>query len=820
MVKRPLCLFVLLWMAALRALGAAGLLREEGPPKEPALQACLNQRVRIELYGEVERWEDYDAAQYLYLKHAILPDSGKQIPLEGVKVKTKEKQAWRPGNLVRARGFLTLSDTADNPGQFDRRSYDKLRGVDYVLEEASAALYREQRDLGACLLLEVKEWLKRGISRTAPEPEAGLLKAMLLGEKKEADEELKLLYQISSISHLMAVSGLHVSLLGGIFRRILEVLGFGARGAAAGAFLLLLPYAFLVGGSVSALRAVILFGVAVGARILGRTYDILSALALAAFLILLENPAWMYDSSFLLSFGAVLGITQVRSCLFPGDEVFGEKPGQGRKRGGRRSSSRLLRRMRDGLSPLGARLGMVLGEGAKAGIALWLTTLPIVLYFFYEVSLYGILLNLFLIPTAGAVLGCGLAGSLLGGTGWLAFLGRAAAIPAVALLRLYEQAARLLQSLPYPTVILGRPGWAGILCYYLLLAALCLLRKRGKKGRTGGGDGCGKSFRRGRKSGSSLRVRLLRRASPFLLLPLAAGLLTFRPGTGVEVAMLDVGQGDGLVIETGWGSCYLVDGGSTSEYGAGKYRILPFLKYKGIRRVDLCILTHPDADHCNGMLELLRMAGERETSLKIGGLLLPAWMRGGEAEERLLLAAEKAGAKVRYAKAGDSLTDRELTLAFLHPDEGDYSRDPNGGSLSFLLTYKGRKGLFTGDITGEQEGKLLEAGSCDFLKVAHHGSASSTGEEFLRSVSPRLALISSGEGNSYGHPAKETLKRLEEAAVCVLNTQELGAVWLKLGEKKLEVNSMHPGGKYGIISERSKWELGPPLRSAPPGGGE
>ncbi len=818
MVKRPLCLFVLLFMAALWMAGRWGPSREEAPDtfSEAVLAPYLRGEKQATIYGEVQRWEDYDTAQYLYLKNAILPDSGEQIPLQGVRVKSEERKTWSPGNMVCAQGFLVLPEEADNPGQFDRRSYDGLRGVFYVLEEAQATLVRDTRDEGACALLAVKSWLGQGISRAAPQEAAGVLRAMLLGEKGEASQEIKLLYQLSSMSHLLAISGLHISLLGEGTRKLLQLLGVGVYGAYAGAFLLLVPYALLVGGSVSALRAVILFGMGAGARFLGRTYDLLSALALAAFLILLQEPGWLYDSSFLLSFGAVLGITLVRSCLFPADS--GEKKNSsGRKQGSQGQSCRLktgrggqaVRRLG---TKIRAGLCRQLSQGLGAGTALWLTTLPVVLYFFYEVSLYGILVNLLVIPTAGLVLGFGLLGGLLAGVEALAWLGRLVALPSVFLLELYEQIARLVSRLPYPTLILGRPGWGAILGYYGILLALCIWRKRAAARGAKAASHREKTAARETKTAAretkaaahgekaAIRekgaARPLGGAAQLLLLGTALALFLVRPGEGVKVTMLDVGQGDGLVITTGWGSCYLVDGGSSSVYQAGRYRLLPYLKYQGIQMVDLCIMTHPDGDHVNGLLELLQMIARRETSLRIEGILLPGWMEGSQEEQELCLAAREAGAFIHYARAGDQITDGELSLEILHPDQGDYRQDTNGGSLSFLLEYRGRRGLFTGDLTGEQEEKLLSRlQSCDFLKVAHHGSASSTGEALLQAVRPLLALISSGEDNAYGHPSPETLRRLEKAGSRCLGTQELGAIELHLDSDGLQVNWMHPEGK-------------------------
>ena len=152
----------------------------------------------------------------------------------------------------------------------------------------------------------------------------------------------------------------------------------------------------------------------------------------------------------------------------------------------------------------------------------------------------------------------------------------------------------------------------------------------------------------------------------------------------------------------------MTDGGSTSEYQAGKYRILPYLKYRGVREVDLWILSHPDLDHYSGFLEILQASAKGETALRVETLLLPAWMRGGQVERELIQAAPGGRDICCLRERGGRdpyLGGSELTI--LHPDGEDYGEDPDGGSLTFLLEAEGRKGLFTGDLTGEQEKKLL-----------------------------------------------------------------------------------------------------------------
>ena len=203
MRKRPLCFLALVLAAVLLLLDKGGLSGKGKPPDHPVIQDLIEKGEPVEVFGEADRWETYETGQYLYLKHTILPYSGEQIPLHGVKVKIRERKKWKTGELVRVRGVLTLPEKGRNPGQFDSRAYLACRDIYFQVEKGNAESTGGEADpLGFALQL-VREYLERGLDRAAPVREAGVLRAMLLGEKKEAGEEIRLLYQISAMSHLV-----------------------------------------------------------------------------------------------------------------------------------------------------------------------------------------------------------------------------------------------------------------------------------------------------------------------------------------------------------------------------------------------------------------------------------------------------------------------------------------------------------------------------------------------------------------------------------------------------------------------------------------
>jgi len=264
--------------------------------------------------------------------------------------------------------------------------------------------------------------------------------------------------------------------------------------------------------------------------------------------------------------------------------------------------------------------------------------------------------------------------------------------------------------------------------------------------------------------------------------------------------MLDVGQGDGIVIRNDNGRIYLYDCGSSDVSMVGKYRLLPFLRYKGYGKIQGIFISHMDKDHTNGILELLQRA--KEENMKISYLFLPESVKYIMEDIKKVTEMEELanqnGTQVKYLEQGDVVTDGKLKFCCLYPGETEgvnLNKDErNNKSQVLFVEYKDFSMLLTGDVEKEGENEILQyvkqnGGKlkCDVLKVAHHGSSGSSSVDFLEYINPDLSLISCGEGNSYGHPHKETLERLENAGSRILSTKESGQLTLKIRKKKVEV---------------------------------
>ena len=219
-------------------------------------------------------------------------------------------------------------------------------------------------------------------------------------------------------------------------------------------------------------------------------------------------------------------------------------------------------------------------------------------------------------------------------------------------------------------------------------------------------------------------------------------------------------------------------------------RTIEYLKQRGIAALDAVVVTHPDADHTNGILELLELIGEQKTALRIRHLFLPVWMKGSEKENPFILAAQKAGIMVEYLKKGDEIRAGELTVSVLHPGAGeDYTGEENAGSVVLQLSCGACRALLTGDLEGSGEEEVLGAAErCQILKVAHHGSRNSTSEAFLNRIQPQISLISCAWPGRYGHPHRELLERLRACKSHIYGTPVDGAVTVQLKRDRLAVH--------------------------------
>ena len=756
------------------------------------------------------------------------------------------------GSLVILKGTLKNFQQPTNPGQFNAPFYYQILRISFRLNQAEIQVKSDRFYKIAEGLYQLRRKAGSKVDALLSEQEASVMKTMLLGEKGILDEEIKGLYQRNGIAHILAISGLHISMIGMGLYQLLRRAGLKIKLSAILASMIIVLYGMMTGFAVSAIRAIAMFLLQMLAQILGRTYDRITALAVAAVMVLVEQPLYLFHSGFQFSFLCVLGISLILPVL-----------GNVRK-----------------------------GKKLFEGVALMAVTLPVYLGVFYQIPVYSMFLNFIVLPMMSILMGAGIVMILA------AFLCTPLAIPAAwlitGILMVYERLGLFTEKLPHHYWTPGCPAKWQLAVYVAVLIIIAALGRTKRKAVLYQKDcihrrgGCAKEilqedppchevlqyeksqYERSQHGMAQYNIpryevsqyeipqyemqnKRIRRIAchgrkwistygipvgicwGFLLLGVV--ILTWRLRPELQVTFLDVGQGDCIFLQTEDGASYLTDGGSSSVSKVGKYRMIPFLKYQGASQIKAVFVSHADSDHCNGIAELLEQA-ELE-GIRVENLVLTdiADECRSEGYEELVELAGQNGITVQFLHEGQQLQDGELLFQCLHPSKGYRAEDLNETSMVLLVTYREFSMLLTGDVQGAGEEHLtqelqdwkepgvtqmqdvirisgeeesmeeesIEEESIEeqieekrpqnkmganhteteltILKVAHHGSKNSTSEEFLKAANPKIAIISCGKGNRYGHPHEETLERLDKVDVPWFCTKDYGAITVTVNDR-------------------------------------
>jgi len=636
-----------------------------------------------------------------------------------------------PGERLVVRGRLAPFDEARNPGEPSRRAIAVGEGLagELVAGRVVARAPPDPRDVRAWAARRRRARATR-LRALIPEPEATVLAGALWGERGTLPHALRDDFQATGTVHVLVTAGLHLGVVAALVLGLLRLVGVPRVAASLGAIPCVVAYAWLSGAHLPSQRAAVMVSLALLARASGARLVSWNALALAALVVAALWPAAVRTVSFALSFSCVAAIV-----LFA------------------RPLEHALARL-----ALPGRVREALALTIATQIGVW----PLSAATFGLVAPYAILANAVVVPATGLAMVCGIAALALAA---LPPLGALAAYVASWDVDAILQVVRHVAALPGARVSVAPPPAPAIVGYdaVALLAAWWLRRN------------------------VRVTIALLAAASLAVL-----GTTLRLPDGRLTITMLDVGQGDGIVLRTPRGHTILIDTGGRLERGPGEGGespaeligeriVLGYLRHEGIRHVDLLVVTHPHGDHVGGCAPIVR-------ALQVDAIADSGQSYGGRAYVDCLAAARERGVPLRIARAGMRwASDDGVVLDVLAPsmpflaETGD---DVNENSIVLRLAYQlsdGRtyRALFTGDAGEGSEARLLAHHvdlHADLLKVGHHGSRWATTSAFLAEVRPRVALISVGRHNSFGHPSPETLTRLADAGVTVYRTDRYGAI--------------------------------------------
>jgi competence protein ComEC len=671
------------------------------------------------------------------------------------------------GDLVRVSGQMYQPRGFDNPGGFDYPAYLAQSGIFRTVSVKDAGQVRVISP-GKGIFRTIQDWrerIRQSFLASTEGSGSAILQAMVLGEEGGLTDDIRDQFMAAGVTHIISISGSHLGLVAllcfGFIRWLLYVLPerlyhrltihVDPKKIAAWATILPVTfYALLAGGQTATLRSLVMILAAIAAILLDRENGLLHSLAAAALAILIASPQAVLDVSFQLSYISVLVIGSVVTLWtelgFRAEKVFPRI----------RNSAGLL---------------------IIISLSTSLATGPLVAHYFNQFSLAGVLSNMIVVPFAGMVV---VPLGLLSGI--LSLFTHQLPLPALNqfVSDVFISTVSFFSRLPFAEFHPPSPGVLWLIGYAVFFLSFFGVLRSTLLSRFQPFESSSRIPR--------LHVVMMMFSGTLLMIPFA---LSFGPKQKTTVIFPDVGQGDCALIELSSGRNILIDGGGTYDdrFDTGRRALAPFLWNRGVRKLDLVILSHPHPDHMNGLKFILKKFDVSETWSHGQDTDLP-----GYEDFRQVIADKRINHRIVSADDTPSLLgDTELRL--LHPAPGFRSCDrkayaaENSRSLVVKIKSEGWVFLFSGDIGTEAENDILRREQdlkCDLLKVPHHGSKSSSSEAFVSQTKPAIAVVTVGRGNRYHHPSEDIIARYENAGARVYRTDTGGAVMVNVEREKLE----------------------------------
>lgn len=645
------------------------------------------------------------------------------------------------GDLLKAKVVLNEPDLPGNFGEFNYRDY-LIRQRIFVTASLNAdQIYfvgkNNQLILGKALNY-IKENIVKNIDRIYHYPQAAFIKAIITGNRSELPSEWDLIFQDAGVMHILAISGLHVGIIATFLFNIFNFWPFFKKDEKLKyiiIIIILLVYAAITGFYPSVSRATLMFITFLIAKYINRPYHQYSSIFLAALLLLFYQPLLLFDVGFLLSFTVTFFIILLYPLL---QENINFLPNY-------------------------------LSESLAISLSAWLGMVPLSAYYFYKVSLIAILANLIIVPLVSIILILGLA-SIIGSFLLISFAQLAAHLNEI-LINLLLFCTKFFSSLPYAYHCIAQPSIYRIISYYFLLIVMTYILINWPK--------------------LDFEKRKFTFWGTIVVITAMLSVHLFPFPQLCSLHFINVGQGDSILIETPLNKKILIDGGGTpfNDFDVGKHILVPYLRRLGINQIDILFLTHPDLDHLEGLVTVLK-------EMKVD-MVMDSGIDCEDPVYQQFLSLIKSDDRIIYskAKAGDLIVlEPGLEILILNPmspltycEESDF----NNQSIVLKLRYKNVSFLLTGDIEESAEINLLswqEQLKSDVLKVAHHGSITSSSELFLNRVQPEVAIISVGP-NNFNLPHPNVIKRLGDYCQEVFRTDLNGTVLITSNGQKINIKT-------------------------------
>ena len=657
----------------------------------------------------------------------------------------KEEQLLSYGDKIIIKGNFEEASSARNEGGFDYKQYLKSKnvyGIISVDKKDIKLIKKNNVDVIDLLANKVSNSMQIKIEQNLSNETSKLLSGILIGNKNNLQKEIQEDFRNSSLSHVLAISGMHVSyiILGITF--VINKMKFNKKVSKIITIFILLFFIILTGKTASVTRACFMSSYIILASLFHKKAHVLASISISLLIILIINPYLILDIGLQLSYGGTIGIVLIYPIL---------KKLKKKKEDKNSKFKKIIHKIKDKI------LDIIL-----ITISANLVIFPIVLFHYNTISFTFIISNLLISPIIGIIIILGFisvfASYIISPISKVMFL-----ILQI-FLNLLIKIAHFCAELPFSKVYFPTPKIYVIVIYYVFLIFIILARNK---------------------------IIVIKKINKkiiiiFVIIIIILNLiLNFIPKT-FTISFIDVGQGDSMLISTPKGKKILIDGGGSRDeesFNIGKQTLIPYLLNKGITKLDYILISHFDSDHVGGILSVLE-------ELKVEKVII-CEQEENENYRRFKEIVKNKKIKVYVVKKGDNLKIEEnILLNILWPkDEKIKENAINNNSIVAKLNYKSFSILLTGDIEKIAENEILKEYensnilNANILKVAHHGSKSSSINEFLEKVKPQIALIGVGEKNTFGHPNEGVLKRLKNINTKIYRTDKKGEITIKINRK-------------------------------------
>ena len=661
------------------------------------------------------------------------------------------------GDSIQLVGTISEFHDYGNPGRMNTVMSNKAKGIcgRAMISKYSLVIEPRQENSLARLAEQVRNKYEEYMAQAMPSQDAAAIFAMLFGGYQGIRPELLEAFTVTGIVHILSVSGSHITLMAGTANIVGRFLHMSPRATAALATGVILFYSLLAGAIPPVIRSALMGILTLLALTAGRERDAQHILGLVALALLLYSPLWLFDISFQLSFGVTAGLLYLASPL--------------------RESLRKI-------------LPIFVADSLAVTIGAQLSVLPIIAWYFYVLSLSSLLANLVIAPIVEWIIVAGLLAGLLASL--LPLAGKVVFLLSSVVLGLVYELSRWVAALPGSQIYMPTFSWWGGMLYYMGLGWLILGDEYRK--RLMSCVGSKYLLAVGQKLGSSKGWQAVS------LLGMLAVIFCYWQiwcnDKEMQVHFIDVGQGDSALVITPHGRAFMVDTGGVREgsYDIGSRVDVPYLLHYGVEKLDYIFLTHAHDDHAGGVKGILTKipVGAIGIGHEGAGDYLQAFGTGeiGKIEKLLVPLQEGSSIELDGVRI-DMLYSPESRKV----QESQLQATGNEFSNLIRVSYGEASFLFTGDLVAEQEQQVLANGTnvaSTVLKVGHHGSRTSSSQEFLTAVNPGWAVISCGYNNSFGHPHKEILNRLTSCTKAkILRTDQQGAIVFRTDGKSIKVES-------------------------------